>query len=87
MEDLSGIRGARVLLAEDNEINQQVARKILKKFRAGNLGVMEKIREEVARKDLDQAERLVHGVKGASGNIGATELFESARILDDALKL
>ena len=67
--------------------NQGFYRKILKKFRAGNLEVMGKIREEVARKDLVQAERLVHGVKGASGNIGATELFESARILDDALNL
>jgi len=67
--------------------NKKLYRKILKKFRAGNEGVMEKIRAELDQNDLDQAERLVHGVKGASGNIGATELFESARILDDALKL
>ena len=62
-------------------------KKILKKFRAGNLEVMAEIREEISRKNLEQAERLVHGIKGASGNIGATELFESTRILDDALKL
>jgi two-component system, sensor histidine kinase and response regulator len=67
--------------------NKGLYRKILKKFRMGNLEVMAKIREEVSRKDFEQAKQLVHGIKGASGNIGAIDLFEASRILDEALKL
>ena len=36
--------------------------------------------------DIATAERLAHTVKGAAGNMGATEMKEKAHQLDDALK-
>jgi CheY-like chemotaxis protein len=45
-----------------------------------------KIRDKIDQGDSDTAERLAHTLKGVAGNIGAEEVFEHARNLNDTIR-
>ncbi len=70
-EGLENIQGAQVLLVEDNEINQQVAKEI---------------REALEKKDQLLAVRLAHTVKGVAGTLGADALAKVAGEVEKELK-
>lgn len=61
-------------------------RNLLKKFAGNQVNTADKIRQALLTGDMETAQRLTHAVKGVSGNISATLVFESATRLDDALK-
>lgn len=61
-------------------------RDLLKKFSGNQADTADKIQQALLTKDLETAQRLSHTVKGVSGNISATLVFELATRLDDALK-
>ena len=60
--------------------------KLLRKFQGSNADAMDRLLEALGDGDIETAERLVHTVKGVSGNIGAIELHGAATRLDDELK-
>ncbi|AXS79461.1 PAS domain S-box protein [Dechloromonas sp. HYN0024] len=47
---------------------------------------IEKIRQALNNDDIAQAEQITHGLKGVSGTLGLTGIYESARQLDEALR-
>lgn len=59
---------------------------ILKRFCKNNINSADELRDAIANKDIELAERIVHTIKGIAGNIGADELFKTATKLDDILK-
>ncbi|MFA6312761.1 MAG: response regulator [Sterolibacterium sp.] len=62
-------------------------RKMLGWFRDSQSTVIVDIRAAAAAGDRASAVRLAHTLKGLSGNIGATRLFEAARLLEQAFGL
>ncbi|MCG8552476.1 MAG: response regulator, partial [Desulfobacterales bacterium] len=66
--------------------NMLLYRNLLKKFAENQADTADKIRQALISKEMETAQRLAHSVKGVSGNISATLVFESATRLDDALK-
>ncbi|SDT84384.1 response regulator [Desulfobacula phenolica] len=58
--------------------------KILRSFAEDYDGIVSKLRTMIS-KDLDQAKRIIHTIKGLSGNIGAKMLHEIAIKLDENL--
>ena len=60
-------------------------RKLLVSFRRENLGVAKELRGALAAGDLELARRIVHTVKGVSGNLGATGLSGAALALESAM--
>lgn len=66
--------------------NRVLYRKLLQEFYRDHQGVLAQIEQALAADNIDSAKRLVHSIKGVSGNLGMTELFASATVLDDALK-
>ena len=60
-------------------------RKLLKTFRIENLALLDDLHAALADGDLELARRLVHTVKGVSGNLGAVELSGAAGNLEPAL--
>ncbi|WP_320043358.1 PAS domain S-box protein [uncultured Desulfobacter sp.] len=61
-------------------------RDLLKKFAGNQADTVDKIQQALRSGDIETAQRITHAVKGVSGNISATLVFESATQLDDALK-
>ncbi|MFD2232257.1 response regulator [Phaeospirillum tilakii] len=60
--------------------------KLMRLLRQGNAENIAEIKSALAAGDPATAERAVHSLKGASGNLGLTALFEAAQILDDLLR-
>jgi HPt (histidine-containing phosphotransfer) domain-containing protein len=83
----AGIRGARVLLVEDNLINQQVAVELLQDFRWQLRDVVVEIRSLLEQDKREEMRFLAHNIKGASANLGATDLRKSAARLEEAIKV
>lgn len=63
-----------------------VFKTILDKFVETNADKELAIQTAFADGKLDEVSRLVHGLKGAAGNIGADELYATACVLNVALK-
>ena len=61
-------------------------RNLLKRFAGNQADTANKIQQALITKDMKTAQRLTHTIKGVSGNLSATLVFESATYLDDALK-
>jgi len=61
-------------------------RDLLIKFAGNQADTADKIQQALDANDMETAQRLVHTVKGVSGNISATFVFESATRLGNALK-
>ena len=86
-EDLDTLPGINIQAGLDRLIGDtRLYRRLLKKFAENQADTADKIQQALISKDLDTAQRLAHTIKGVSGNISATLVFESAKRLDDALK-
>jgi PAS domain S-box-containing protein len=61
-------------------------RKLLLSFRQENLETTKNLHEALAQGDDQLVQRLIHTVKGVGSNLGATELTNSASLLEEAIK-
>jgi two-component system sensor histidine kinase/response regulator len=59
---------------------------LLRKFIAGQPSFITDLDQAVSNGDYTTAERLVHTLKGVSGNIGAMEIRETATMLETAIR-
>lgn len=59
---------------------------MLLKFRNSQKDFVKQFRNAIGEDDRELATRLAHTLKGTSGNIGATEVFSSAKKLEEACK-
>jgi len=59
---------------------------LLVKFSNNEANIIKDIRKSLKTDDMETARRLVHNLKGVSGNIGATSLQSSAIELESAIK-
>ena len=66
--------------------NEKLYRKLLSKFLETNINTVEEIKTALKKDDTETAARLVHTVKGVSGNLGAEGLFPAAEELESAIK-
>jgi len=66
--------------------NEKLYRKLLGKFLESNADVVDEIRTNLKRKDMETASRLAHTVKGVAGNLGFTDLYPAAGELEKAIK-
>jgi two-component system, sensor histidine kinase and response regulator len=67
--------------------NAKSYRKLLKKFRENQGGVIAKIDIAINNNDNELSERLAHTLKGVAGNIGAIELQAAAASLEKAIQI
>jgi PAS domain S-box-containing protein len=66
--------------------NAKLYQKILLNFYDSNTNIIEQIKQAYKTNNEELALRLVHTIKGVSGNIGANNLHISTKELEDALK-
>ncbi len=66
--------------------NQALLQTILKTFHQQFHDAEQRLDTMLANNDIEAAERLMHEVKGTSGNIAAMPLYEAAMHLDDTLR-
>ncbi|MBT4513456.1 MAG: response regulator, partial [Chloroflexi bacterium] len=66
--------------------NKKLFRKLLLSFRESNRDTPEKIKLALESSDMELAQRLAHTVKGVSGNFAANDLYNSAGLLEVAIK-
>ncbi|WP_374353369.1 response regulator, partial [Chitinimonas sp.] len=59
--------------------------RLLERFRSAEAGVVERMRAMVAAKELVEAERAAHTLKGLAGSMGATRVQAAAATLEAAL--
>ena len=59
---------------------------MLRRYAAGQASVPREVREALAGGDRATAERLVHTLKGVSGNVGATVIQSRAEAVEDAMR-
>ena len=64
--------------------NRDLAMRMLKKF--GNDKSFHQLAEAMGSGDLDAAFKAAHALKGVSGNLGMTRLYEADCLLTDALR-
>ena len=60
--------------------------KVLRDFHARFLGEPDRIRQALAGGERDTAARMAHSIKGTGGTIGAKELYQLAKNLEEAIK-
>jgi len=60
--------------------------KILKQFKDHYNNIFKNIEQLISSNSLVEAEAKVHEIKGISGNIGASELFDKLSVIDTTLK-
>ena len=66
--------------------NRKALKRLLRIF-AGNHGdSARRIRQALESDDTEEARRLAHSLKGAAGNISATDLFRASSRLDETLR-
>lgn len=58
---------------------------LLRKYVEGQKSFKQEIISAVDQRDMNTAERIAHTLKGVSGNIGANQLQEQAKMLEDAI--
>jgi PAS domain S-box-containing protein len=68
------------------ENNKELYLELLQDFLQENKGFADKIRDSLKKHDKESAHRLAHTLKGVAGAIGASDLYLSARELDEAFK-
>ncbi|HNY28530.1 MAG TPA: Hpt domain-containing protein, partial [Candidatus Sumerlaeota bacterium] len=66
--------------------SEAIYRKVLKIFYEENLGTRQKVLAALNSGDHETLQRLVHTVKGASGNISATELYTLAAQTENLIR-
>ncbi|MCF8259436.1 MAG: response regulator [Melioribacteraceae bacterium] len=62
--------------------NKKLYRSLLEKFYKGNVNIIEELKQKVEEKDYETDHRLMHTLKGVTGNIGAIELHEKVKELE-----
>jgi|GEM_PF-1087511 len=65
--------------------NVKLYRDLLKKFVRDTARGHQEIVEALEKNDQELARRLAHTIKGTAGNIGATELYDAAAAVEDAV--
>ena len=65
--------------------NEELYESLLYTFATNRRDSIERLKEMLAQRDTEQAERFVHTIKGVAGNIGAMALFEAASDLEYAI--
>ena len=66
--------------------DRNLYKKLLYAFHSDNRQVVLRIREALQQNDLVSAQKMVHAIKGLSGNLSANRLFKSAKELEQELK-
>ncbi|QTA82836.1 Signal transduction response regulator, receiver domain histidine kinase, Hpt-like [Desulfonema limicola] len=66
--------------------NQKMFRKILIQFQENFADTADQMRDIISKGELEKGERLIHNLKGVSGNIGAVDLFLITELFEHALK-
>ncbi|MEO5375627.1 MAG: Hpt domain-containing protein, partial [Alphaproteobacteria bacterium] len=66
--------------------DDRLLRKLLRSFATSNADLTERVRLALEAGEVEAAFRLVHGVKGTAGNLGATDLFKAAAAFHATLK-
>jgi ABC-type amino acid transport substrate-binding protein/CheY-like chemotaxis protein len=66
--------------------NTKLYKELLYKFYTSNQDLTQRIRMALTEKKMDVAKRLLHTVRGVSGNIGAGELHDAAIEFDEGIK-
>ncbi len=82
--NLTGLNVARGLKVLNGNVAAYL--RLLRVFAADHADDVAHWREYMASGDLDQAQRLVHTLKGSAGNLGAIELQQHAAELEAAIK-
>lgn len=65
--------------------NHTLYRQLLRKFKERNRHADEAIAACISTQQFDEAIAQVHGIKGVAGNLGAEQLFQRAKALEQAL--
>ena len=65
--------------------NEELYRLVLTEYRNENLDTLDKLETAVSEKRYDDAAHIVHKVKCSSGSIGAEELYDTAKLLQNVL--
>ncbi|MDQ7091257.1 MAG: response regulator [Methylococcales bacterium] len=85
-QEFSNLSGIDVELALDRLGGKEsIFRKLLLSFEADFTDITNKINEAFCLKDEETASRLVHSLKGVSGNLSAYKLYEKSQKLEDAI--
>lgn len=58
---------------------------VLKKFYSNNQSVISEIKAALSKEDQETAQRLIHTLKGVSGNIGADSLHERTKLVESSI--
>jgi two-component system sensor histidine kinase/response regulator len=66
--------------------NRELYKKLLRQFHAAYQNTGKTIREALSSKNYNLAEQVLHDIKGASGNISATDLHETVKELETRVK-
>lgn len=66
--------------------NKELYRKLLFKMKEDNIDIIKEIAGLIQNGELDEAGRIVHALKGVSGNLGATGLHNAAKMLENSLR-
>jgi diguanylate cyclase (GGDEF)-like protein len=66
--------------------NKELYIRLLNKFLQSNRTIIDEIRKAINHKDFECVRKISHTIKGVSGNLGITELFESSSDLEKAAK-
>jgi len=67
------------------EGNQPFYARLLIHFRKDNTDTLDRIRAAISEKRLDQAEGIVHSLKGVAGNLSIHGVFQAAASLEEAI--
>jgi len=66
--------------------NRCAYQRLLQKFRKNQYLVIMQAKQIIASGEHKEAHRLIHGLKGAAGNVGAKQLFDVAQQLERSLR-
>jgi HPt (histidine-containing phosphotransfer) domain-containing protein len=66
-------------LGENLGLEEEEYLELLELFVDTSASDLERLRTAITLGDLDQATKAAHSLKGAAGNLGLTELFETAK--------
>jgi HPt (histidine-containing phosphotransfer) domain-containing protein len=66
-------------LGENLGLEEEEYLELLELFVDHSASDLERLRTAITQGDLDQATKAAHSLKGAAGNLGLTELFETAK--------
>ncbi|GGF72437.1 Hpt domain-containing protein [Alteromonas lipolytica] len=67
--------------------NRSLLYRLLRKFAAEYRTLDARLQVMMAEKDIANAENLVHTLKGVSGNLGCTAVYQTSRLVNEELKL